>query len=398
MDESNTLRLAYLTTYLDETGARRFSKQHSPAGLAKKQQLLSALKRLDVVIVFSGVFGQMSLAMRRGRVHQDPEAGRIVVTPFLFLNVLLSRLFNPFLVFVALVRLHREEPLNGLIYYNAVYESVLPAILAKWTLRVPIICQMEDGFHVRGRGPRALVTRLALGASRRFSDAVIANSEPLRSLFPDLPAHLFRGIMERPVDAVDRYVPSADRFVVVFSSSIDRIRGAPLLAAALPLLAAHPIRRRLEIHVSGYGDPQVVGDLCDAIREYGQRGGVAHFHGFLNESQLRDLWGKAQIFLSIQNPGEPFSKFCFPSKLLAYYPYRRPIIATRVADLSEEVAPGAVFIDYEPASLVTALERVIGDFAGHSDRASVATDQMMERWSADRQAAGLTNFVARVLC
>jgi glycosyltransferase involved in cell wall biosynthesis len=398
VDESKTLRLAYLTTYLDEAGSRRFSKQYSPAGLAKKQQLLSALKQLDVTIVFSGVFGRVSLATRRGRVHQDRETGRIVATPFLFLNVLLSRLFNPFLVFALLVRLHREQPFNGLIYYNAVYESVLPAILAKWTLRIPIICQMEDGFHVRGVGPRALTSRLALGASRRFSNAVIANSEPLRSLFPELPAYLFRGIIEPPDDAEARHVPTSDRFVVVFSSSLDRIRGAPLLTAALPLLAAHPIRHKLEIHVSGYGDSETVGALYQAIRDYGRRGGVAHFHGFLHESALRDLWGKAHIFLSIQNPGETFSRFCFPSKLLAYYPYRRPIVTTRVADLSEKVAPGVVFIDYEPASLVTALERIIGDFADHSSRACAATDKMMERWSADRQGAGLTDFVACVLC
>jgi glycosyltransferase involved in cell wall biosynthesis len=109
------------------------------------------------------------------------------------------------------------------------------------------------------------------------------------------------------------------------------------------------------------------GPLEDELRARAEELGVAdrvHFHGFVEDfEQVEAILSEASLAVApYATDAESFSRFADPGKLKSYLGAGLPILLTDVPPNARELAAegGAELVDFDPESLATAIERLLG--------------------------------------
>ena len=348
-------KIIYLTTYLDESLSKRLALPFFPAGLKKKKQLIELLNISGYIseIIFVSSFSRFSkLYSKSFNFKQNKNNFHF---PLFFYFPILNYLFNPIFVLFKLLKLNKEKKIDFLILYNSVYENVLAVLIFKKILRIntKVIIQFEDGWISNSTGFRKLIYYFSHRIGEFVADAAIVNSNNMTNVFSSNKYFLFRGITElREFNALKKNV---SEFNVLFTSNIDSTRGIDLLINLFNKYKGVEKLDHFNFQITGFGDNEKVKQLLLSIKYFNSIGGNATYYGYVSNNELAILYEKSHVLLALQNPNLNFSKYCFPSKIMEYYNYNKPIITTNISDLKSDEFINLKFIEYNHDSLLSCL-------------------------------------------
>ena len=389
-------KIIYLTTYLDESLSKRLALPFFPAGLKKKKQLIELLNISGYIseIIFVSSFSRFSkLYSKPFNFKQNKNNFHF---PFFFYFPILNYLFNPIFVLFKLLKLNKEKKIDFLILYNSVYENVLAVLIFKKILRIntKVIIQFEDGWISNSTGFRKLIYYFSHRIGEFVADAAIVNSNNMTNVFSSNKYFLFRGITElREFNALKKNV---SEFNVLFTSNIDSTRGIDLLINLFYKYKGVEKLDHFNFQITGFGDNEKVKQLLLSIKYFNSIGGNATYYGYVSNNELAILYEKSHVLLALQNPNLNFSKYCFPSKIMEYYNYNKPIITTNISDLKSDEFINLKFIEYNQDSLLSCLNDHYFNYERYYNLNKSNNKEMYKNFSKIEYSKKLKKFINRL--
>jgi hypothetical protein len=160
--------------------------------------------------------------------------------------------------------------------------------------------------------------------------------------------HVIKGAVSRRTPRVSP--PSSDVRTILFSGSRTRATGIDRLLAALPFMRSRRVRLVMTGHGRNYfpsSTPRPAGiEVID--------------RGMLPEVELERISEAAAVMVNPRPIDSNDSCMSFPSKVLDYLSYERPIVSTRAPGIGPEYDAVLVFAESDsPASLAAAIDEVL---------------------------------------
>ena len=378
-------RVLYLSSFLDATTAARYGYGWAQAGLNKKRGILASLAAADVD---STVVSPLLLTGLRPRYHAaheyvDPTTGARVLFPATLrwippVNIVFAVLST----WRLMRRLHRDRPYDAVIFYNWHIQFVIPALLSKWLHGTRMILQYEDGlFAGAKRRSVGWLARVLEATCDRFLDGAIINSWNFRARTQAPSVAVIRGTVAVS-DAPPANVGSP--LVVMFSGKLDEIRGIDLFLDVCRILANH---EGIELWITGDGDDHVVERVEKTVA--GLAATNVRFFGFLPYDDYRQRLQRADVLVSLQNPDHPFSRFCFPSKLIEFMATGKIVVATDVSDVRRIADGRLVLTQAAPSAVADQLLRIAEQPEAFAARGVAARRWVQETCNAERHGAAI---------
>lgn len=391
--------IVYVATFLNQGLSNQFSLYYSPAGCKKKNHLIEIMsQRNRVRLIFVSCFSRFPgryFRHQRMPYHLgiNLEIPSFITIPFV------NYLFNPISAFLGLVKLNRDEKIDVLVLYNLTYETVIPAVLMRYLTGVDIIVQMEDGVNPHFGFIKRHIGKFAEWLGVRASTGVMANSTNFFHAFCAKPSFLFRGLVKLGDFPLAQPSRANNKLInIVFSSTIDSIRGSELLAEFFKRTNSSVIIREANFVICGHGDKKCIENLLTAISIYKQKAGKANYLGFVSFDELLRTQQTADIFLSLQNPDDPFSWHCFPSKIFDYYGFNKPIIATKVSDIDgDPFFNNLIFVESNVEDFEAKLAHVILNIESYFSLASNNNKRLFDVFSLQKHEVMFDAFLMKIL-
>lgn len=130
--------------------------------------------------------------------------------------------------------------------------------------------------------------------------------------------------------------PMGNKFIILFSGMLSKWGGVDILLEGFKRI---PIKN-IELWICGHGTHKSISDEFN----YDQR---IKFFGFVSNDRLQELSIMADVFINPRPSDINGNKMNFPSKILEYLSYGKPIISTWTAGLSNEYKDVLIVLDNE---------------------------------------------------
>jgi glycosyltransferase involved in cell wall biosynthesis len=273
-----------------------------------------------------------------------------------YLNLPLAKLTTQYSSLLRAVR--RDIRRAGAPSVSLSYNAGLPeAFTARWLQRelgVPWVCCVADF---------PIVSQASIGGVRRRLTARYARRqqtwlEEARgrvylswAMYQEEPSprkhYLEGGVKE--VHHPARRRTSGRPPVLMFAGSLDRWTGIELLLDALPF-----VRAPFELWICGRGA------LAPRVEAAARRDPRVHFLGLVSRDELDARMSQADVFVNPRPSSVDDNRYNFPSKLLDYLAWARPIVST----ITPGIPPAYLSIltpvrDETPEGLAAALQEVL---------------------------------------
>ena len=297
--------ILYLTRYAPEPIlCRRHLQKYVNEVLQKKMTMYSRFRRrYRLYSLASDRLGKM-------RYHTRVEDGEIFYLPCFSGRG--SDLANS--IIIAYFLFKARKYFRALVIYNAYFYALFPALFAKWVLKKHLILDFEDDYLV---ADKHWGSKIAFYLTKRFVDYVIFINQHLRRYFPETPGITVNCFADFSY-LTEKLHTDYREFTMIYSGSLDAIRGADLLGS----LSAELSRKQIAhtIYVTGKGPLE--GD----IQRLAATNRQVIYKGFISDRELQNLLAAVDVGLVLQKPDHPFNQGSFPSKVDLYAAYQLPII------------------------------------------------------------------------
>jgi glycosyltransferase involved in cell wall biosynthesis len=172
---------------------------------------------------------------------------------------------------------------------------------------------------------------------------------------------------------------------IMYCGALSKYGGVELLIAAF----RHIRSSGAELWLCGHGGSGDVEEACRTDRRI-------FFFGKVDDERLRELSTRAAVFVNPRPPGFQASDDNFPSKVLEYMSYGKPIVSTWTRGLAPEYREILLITQENPREMATAIERALEMGPGDREILRAKTAGFVERrlWSA--QARRLRDFVGEL--
>lgn len=337
--------LLWLGPVLDEETLQK-SPAASPAGVRWQLGLITAIQALGRTVFNVGhvperIWPKGRLFIRRGDGRlPSGVAGKLVryVNAPFFRQGSLNRRYQRSLT--RTVR-RRGKP-AAVITYNAYPHHAACGLRAMYDLGVPWICIAADA----PGEPR----------ERKAHDALLAQASGrvLLSwgLYRDTPSepklHLDGGISEIRFDP--ERMALQQKPVVMYTGALTRWGGAGALIDAFGRMKTG----EAELWICGHGDDT-------RVRAAAAGNPRIKWLGMLSESRLREVCEAASVFVNPRPPEILDNAVNFPSKVLEYLSYGRPVISTWTDGLNPDYRNALIVSDDSaPEALAAEIDAVLG--------------------------------------
>lgn len=147
--------------------------------------------------------------------------------------------------------------------------------------------------------------------------------------------HLDSGVSSMYFECADSAVVTDGKKRVVYAGKITPYGGSELMANSFRLVEGEDV----EFLVCGRGH-------CGALARAAKEDKRIKLVGFVDDNKLHRICQEASVFFNPRDPGYSNNRMIFPSKILQYMAYGKPIVSTRTYGLSPEydsvlqIAPG----------------------------------------------------------
>ena len=261
-----------------------------------------------------------------------------------------------------------------LVSYNVHSPVVLACYLLSRRLNIPWICILADP-------PRPRALELAAEKLIGWADGLVYLSyvEYLQSRAP-MKLHM-DGAVSRPLAQTSDCIQLK---TLLFAGGLYPHTGLELLIEAFGLITDPDAR----LWVCGFGP-------TSAIEEAADRDTRIVFYGLVSEEELTRLSSLASVFVNPRPSSFQENSRNFPSKLLYYFRYGKPIVSTLTPGMAPEYESHLIIVgDESPRGLAEALSRALD--MSPADRATYRNSirswvQSEKSW--DSQASRLLEFI-----
>ena len=263
-------------------------------------------------------------------------------------------------------RKRRGRPPLAIITYNAHPNVTLPAVALRRLMRTPWLCVVAD-IHDRRENMLGTAEWLALdGADGRVYLSAAMGTQ----LSGANDVHIEGGI-EPPLPATPTQPALA-----VYAGALTPGAGVDLAVAAF----AHVHRSNARLEIYGKGDDE-------RVRKLAENDPFIIVHGLVAKEVLACALEKASVFLNPRLPSLPENRRNFPSKLLEYLAYGKPIVSTWTDGLTEDYRKVLHVADATPEAFGAAIETcfTMNDEALAALRARMTEFATIRSWSAQAQ-------------
>lgn len=241
---------------------------------------------------------------------------------------------------------------RALITYNPTRDNILTGRYAQTKLRIPWVDLCADAYDP-GPDWKTYPTGAERADGHIFLSAYAAATAPFRPVL-----HLDGG-----VDCMLKgNCPSPERKVVLYSGMLSKWGGIDLLLAAFSKMQTPGV----ELWVCGHGANEVLDHALKSDTRI-------RFYGLVSEEQLHQLSLQATVFVNPRPSSINGNNMNFPSKVLQYLRYGKPVVSTWTPGLSDDYRPHLYLVREETAdglvsTLDTALSVPSKDLAEYSQR------------------------------
>ncbi len=402
----NRYGVIYLTNYVGpQVRAARNITTDSAAGSKKSVDLVHAMETVGVKVVFLSLgWKRATWSLRAYLSMTESVDGRLVCEyagqrDFPLLNFITNIASMCRLVAEKVA----EEQAIGfscrLIVYNPSVQMILVALYARLLVRLPIYLQLEDGTHLI---PTVGIFRRAAyfvshQVFRRLINGVILVSPVIRRGYETVPSVICRGLA-----MPDLVFPGRSRLddpaiasgggavTFFFGSTLDEIRGVVLLLDALKRADADSSfpAGRAKFIITGKGSIESkVAEHCRSFKRL-----RAEFMGFVDLATYQRLLSEAHVAMALQDPSHPYSRACFPSKVIEYMTSGALVLTTAVADIVEFTDGMAVLVDpLLPQTLVEIWKDIINHPMPYAQIAAAGQALVLEKCSLERTGLAITS-------
>lgn len=402
----NRCSVIYLTNYVGpQVRATRDITTDSAAGSKKSVDLVRAMEVVGAKVVFLSLgWKRATWSLRAYPPMAESVDGRLVCEyagqwDFPLLNFIT----NISSVCRLIAERAAEEQATGsscrLIVYNPSVQMTLAALYARLVVKLPLYLQLEDGTHLIPTV--GIFRRTAYFVShqmlRRLISGVILVSPVIRRGYETVPSVICRGVATQEPSFArhsrldDPAITSGGGVVTFFfGSTLDEIRGVALLLDALKRADADlsfPAGRAKFI-ITGRGPLESqVAERCRSLKRL-----RADFMGFVDLATYQRLLSEAHVAMALQDPRHPYSRACFPSKVIEYMTSGTLVLTTAVADIVEFTDGRAVLVDpLRPEVLVEIWKDVINHPMHYVRIAAAGQKLVLEKCSLERTGLEITS-------
>jgi glycosyltransferase involved in cell wall biosynthesis len=284
----------------------------SPAANKWQFNFITALNNIDFRVINIGhcperiyPFGKLFVDKRKTFA---PDEIRLISSSFLNLPILRTIELNILstIKLARLIRKHKEKPVY-LIGYNTYSYNVIPLLFSKFVERIKWISIVADPMYVHSNKVNPFNT---------FADAQVFLSYKLFSACnAKMKLHLDGGIT-RTME-LNKEILQKDERIILYSGAIAQHTGIELLVKAFSLIHSSNFR----LIICGKGNNEL---LTKAIKKNNK----ITFLGMVDEQKLAFLYSVAYLFVNPRLINEKSNHANFPSKLLEYLSWCKPVIST----------------------------------------------------------------------
>jgi glycosyltransferase involved in cell wall biosynthesis len=352
----------YLTNYVGpELARQRGITSYSDAANRRVEELVRVLRQAEYAVrLISAGWKRSDQTFRRYPPADESLPDGTVCHYLGYLDcAVLNLFFCLWDTFWCLGKLRRRHPDCVVLFYNPSVQSGLPALLARWFFRVPIFIELEDGTHlIKSVGLfRNLSFRLLLTVSRRFISGAIVPSAPLAGFYDRLPVYVFRGCPLSDTIVPQRGAAPDGSLTFLFGGTLDEIRGVDLLVSALEILERNSTFEGTGVSFVITGSGPWQNRLPARLETFHKVD--ATYLGRLDTAEYRRVLSRSHVGLALQKRDHPFSKACFPSKVISFIAAGKLVITTAIADLEEFIGDKALILhDDDPRRLADLIMNV----------------------------------------
>lgn len=332
-----------------------------------------------------------AIFFRGGRF--EVEGSRGVLLGFVNLPILkhLTRVISVMWHGPKYVRGHRSD----VLMIHGIHSPWLVfGVFASRRLRVPAVAVVTDPPNVPHQFDTA-VTRVLKRADQHVVkyllsklDGVVALTRHLAEDYaPGLKSLVMEGISPEPAPLRPHSCDPPDRIpVVLYAGGLSEEYGVTLL------MDAHALNpEAFRLHIAGRGP------LESVVRLRAARECNLDFLGLVPPGELAQLYDSADVLVNPRPPGQGFTRYSFPSKLLEYVASGALIVSTRLEGVPEEY--GDVVFWAEPTSrgLLTGLELALGSDPRSRSERGLAAQSLARSRSMTAQGTRIVRFLADIV-
>lgn len=329
---------------LDVEGRGAENPAYSPAGTHFQESLLSAMRGTDVEVTHVYALRPTPSFPRHSKLFYGARfvmiLGNLPTTLLGFVNggplkTLSSGLaLLPRLLTWAWRERRRKR---AILTYNVHSPPGIVSVVAARLTRSRVVAIVAD-LQVPGDGllPNTLLRRIDFWLQRRslsqFDGLVVLTRRMAEDFAPAVPWLQMEGaasdpVLDVPVTSVKHEAANASCFVLMYSGGLSALKGVDNLLEAFARVDGDYYR----LWITG------VGPLSDMVRQASTRDGRITYWGFVEEDELRSLYGSADVLVNPHSVRHASARYLFPSKLIEYLATGTPVISTcSTPEIAEE--------------------------------------------------------------
>lgn len=238
----------------------------------------------------------------------------------------------------------KEERLKVIMYaINPIALLPLLQMRRKYNLELITICPELPSFRRYKNTMANRVKRVILKCLNRKFDKYILFAESMKDYIPRS-----RKYMVIEGFAPDRlYAPQKkERNIAMYAGGLAADNGIKLM-----IDVAEKSESLEELWICG------IGDCKDFVEENTSK--KVKYLGKLENSQVIELERKAKVLLNLRDPGDPITRFSFPSKVLEYMASGTMVLSTKLSGISKEYYDYIASVEeYTIESVINSLEMI----------------------------------------
>lgn len=171
---------------------------------------------------------------------------------------------------------------------------------------------------------------------------------------------------------------SEDKFIVTYAGTSYPEKGVDVFVEAIKKLENENIKFCL------LGKHQMdFGPIKDKLFRF----------GFVSEVELQEILNYTDVFVEPSDPNHPNNRYKFPSKILHYLEYQKPILSTMIAGIPEEYRNVLIDFEYSVSSLTAKIEEVFQWSTDEKNKYQETVSRFIESKSKGNQKRKLNNFI-----
>jgi glycosyltransferase involved in cell wall biosynthesis len=171
--------------------------------------------------------------------------------------------------------------------------------------------------------------------------------------------------------------------IIVYTGSITKLTGIVEFALLFDKIGAKDIK----FHIYGKGNSSILNDIVEKNENI-------VLHGFVDQTVLDNAMLNAWAFINPRNSIEEIKQNTFPSKLLEYIAYGKPIISTPVSSITSEFKDLLMFYNQDD---ILSLSKILREIESYSVDDLVVIQEKAKEFchvnSWDAQTRGFLNSI-----